>query len=292
MFKRLKVYAELVMFSHSLFSLPFALMAMFWAAGGIPKPSIFIWSIVALLGARNGANALNRLIDRKIDARNPRTAQRHMPLGIVRPKEVMLLVTICFALLVLASAMLNPLCLYLSPVAIGLFFLYSYTKRFTWTCHLFLGITCGGAPVGAWIAVTGTIQWPALVLGALVTCWVSGFDIIYAAQDLNFDRKEGLFSIPARFGIRLSLLFSALLHCAVVVILIYLYFLMGAGLLYLIGIGIISVLLVVEHVVVKPDRLESVKFASYSINQIISIVFLVFSASDFFLAKAGLWAGI
>lgn len=282
--KKIKTYGQLVMFSHTLFSLPFGFIAMLLAADkGLPPLRVFFWIVVALVGARNGANALNRLVDRKIDAKNPRTADRHMPKGEVRIKEVIFLVIICFGLLALAAYMLNPLCLMLLPAALILLFVYSYTKRFTWACHIILGIACGAAPVGAWIAVKGSINMPALILGGVVTLYVGGFDIIYGTQDVDFDRSEGLFSIPAVFGIKKALLISAAFHVGVVGLLIYLYFYMDMGVIYLIGLAISSALLVVEHIMVKPYDLKNVKIASYSINQIVSVVLLIFTTLDIFI---------
>lgn len=282
-YKRLKVYGELVMFSHTLFSLPFALVSMLWAANGLPSPWAFFWILVALLGARNGANAVNRLVDRKIDAANPRTASRHLPQGTVHTREVVLLIIVCFGLMLLAAFMLNPLCVLLSPLAIFGFVLYSYTKRFTWACHIVLGIACGGAPVGAWVAVTGRIGWPSLLLGATVTLWIAGFDIIYGTQDIAFDRNHKLFSIPAQFGIKNALVLSTLFHILAIVLLTGLYFLMDMGWIYIAGLGVITLLLFTEHIMVTPANLRNVKIASYSINQIVSVVFLIFTATDVFI---------
>lgn len=282
---KLRTYGNLVMFSHTLFSLPFAFVAMLIAANGIPQPRIFIWIGVAFLGARTGANAINRLIDRNIDAKNPRTASRHMPMGIVKNTEVVFIVIISFGILLLAAIELNPLCVIMLPFAIFLFIIYSYTKRFTWACHLVLGITCGGAPVGAWMAVTGRISWICLIMGAANALWVTGFDIIYGSQDVDFDRKEGLFSIPAIFGVELALIFSSLLHAATVILLIYLYYIAHLGWLYLVGIGIISLLLIKEHKMVSPSNLDNVKIASYGINQVVSVAFLVFSIADILLIR-------
>ncbi|MBP2072241.1 UbiA-like polyprenyltransferase [Thermoanaerobacterium butyriciformans] len=284
-FKKIKQYADLVMFSHTLFSMPFAMVSMLWAANGLPKMRVFFWIIIALIGARTGANALNRLVDKDIDAKNPRTAGRHLPLGIVKSSEVLLIVVFSFALLVLAAYELNPLCLKLLPVALFLFIIYSYTKRFTWACHIILGIACGGAPVGAWIAVTGKIGWPSLVLGAVVTLWVAGFDIIYGTQDYDFDKNNGLFSIPVKFGIKNALLISTFFHVIALLLLLYLYFYMKMGWLYLIGLIIIGYLLYKEHSIVKPDNLKHVTIASYDINQIVSVLFFVFTTLDLFLVR-------
>lgn len=279
-FKKLKTYADLVMFSHTLFSLPFAATSMMWAANGFPSFKVIFWIIVAFVGGRTGANALNRLIDKDIDAKNPRTSQRHMPLGIVKDYEVIILSIVSFLLMALAAYKLNSLCLKLLPLAIVLFIFYSYTKRFTYFCHIILGIACGGAPVGAWIAVTGEIGWPSLVLGAAVMLWVAGFDIIYGSLDYEFDKKEGLYSIPVRFGIKYALEISAFFHFVVILIFIYLGFLMNMGFLYLSGVAIAAILLYIEHRIVSPQNLSNVKIASYSINEVISIVFFIFTAAD------------
>jgi len=280
---KIKAFGELVMFSHTIFSLPFAVISMLWAADGLPPVRVLFWIFVALIGARNGANAINRLVDKEIDQKNPRTADRHLPKGIVKDYEVILLIFLCLGVMTLAAFMLNPLCVKLLPLALIGFAIYSYTKRFTWTCHIILGIVCGGAPVGAWMAVTGQIGWPSIILGAVVTCWVAGFDIIYATQDINFDRNHGLHSIPARFGVKKSLYISALFHKVTVALLIYLYYLMDLGWFYLIGVGLIATLLLVEHKMVSPSNLKTMKIASYSINQVVSITMLVFSLLDFWI---------
>lgn len=284
-FKKIKTYSDLVMFPHTLFSLPFAAISMLWAAHGLPRLNIVFWILVAFVGARTGANALNRYIDRKIDAKNPRTANRHLAKGSVKGYEVIILVVISFALLVLAAYMLNPLCLELLPLALAIFIFYSYTKRFTWLCHLILGVACGGAPVGAWVAVTGKIGWPSLVLGAVVALWVSGFDIIYGSQDYDFDKREGLFSIPVKFGIKNALKISTAFHILAVLLLLYLYFIMHLGILYFLGVIAVAALLYLEHRIVSPTNLSNVKIASYSINEIVSVVLFIFAAADTFLMR-------
>ncbi|QCX34400.1 4-hydroxybenzoate octaprenyltransferase [Caloramator sp. E03] len=282
-FKKLKNYSELVMFSHTLFSLPFAAISMLWAAKGLPSIKVVLWILVAFVGARTGANALNRLIDKDIDAKNPRTAGRHLPKGIVKNYEVVILSIISFSLMALAAFKLNPLCVKLLPLAIIIFIFYSYTKRFTYLCHIILGIACGGAPVGAWIAVTGKIGWPSIVLGAVVMFWVAGFDIIYGSQDYDFDKKEGLFSIPVRFGIKHALEISSFFHIIAILLLVYLYFIMNMGFLYLIGVSIDAILLYIEHKIVSPNNLSNVKIASYSINEVVSVVLFLFTVADIFL---------
>lgn len=282
---RLRTYGELVMFSHTLFSVPFGIIAMLLAAGGFPPVQVVVWILIALISARTAANALNRLVDRRIDGKNPRTAGRHLPRGILKPPEVALLVLTCLLVLTVAAFMLNPLCVLLLPVPLFVFFLYSFTKRFTWTCHIILGAACGGAPVGAWMAVRGNISWVSLILGAAVTFWVAGFDIIYGAQDKDFDEDQDLFSIPVVFGVRRALIISAAFHAVTLLLLVYVKALAGMGWLYAAGILITACLLVYEHVIVSPGNLKNVTIASYSINQIVSMVVLVFTAADIFLLR-------
>lgn len=281
--ERIRTYGELVMFSHTLFSLPFALIGMLWAADGLPTLATIFWILVALVGARNGANALNRWVDRDIDKKNPRTAYRHMPRGIVKGYEVLGITIFCFAIFILAAYKLNPLCFKLTPVALFLFIIYSYTKRFTWACHIVLGIACAGAPVGAWLAVTGEFALPPFILGAVVALWVAGFDIIYGTQDIKFDRENGLFSIPARFGLSGALFIAKGFHFVMILLLVALYFVMNMSWIYLIGIIISGFLLGIEHHMVSPSNEKKMKIASYSINQIVSPLILVFTILDMYL---------
>lgn len=269
------------MFSHSLFSLPFALIAMFLAADGLPEPRIFAWIIVALFAGRNGANSLNRYVDAKIDAKNPRTANRHIPAGQVRRIDALLIALICFVLFVVAAAQINSLCLYLSPVALVLFCLYSFTKRFTWFCHIVLGITCAGAPLGAWIAVRGNINDCVPVLFSIaVMLWIAGFDIIYGTQDIDFDRKEGLFSMPARFGLKNSLRIAAVFHTIMCLLLLSFFFTTQLSWIYLAGVIISAALLIVEHLLVSPSHRRKMNIASYNINQIIGMLLLFVTILD------------
>src|SRR3954452_13069421 len=202
---------EMIKIEHTLFALPFAFLGMLLAAGGWPSWRTVLWIVVAMVGARSAAMGFNRLVDRKIDAANPRTAGRALPAGQVSPGAVMAFVIASAALLVLAAWQLNPRALALSPVALLILFLYSYTKRFTWASHLILGLSLAGAPLGAWIAVRGDVQATPLILAGSVLTWVGGFDVLYALQDLDFDRRTGLFSIPARFGTLRALWISAAL---------------------------------------------------------------------------------
>ena len=274
-FKKINDYGVLVMFSHTIFSLSFALISMLLAGEGKLKPMVIFWILVAFMGARTGANALNRVIDAEIDARNPRTATRQLPQGLMSKKEVLVFVVICFGIMVFAAWKLNTVCLILSPIALFLMIIYSYTKRFTWMCHLVLGVTSAAAPVGAWLAVTGKITLIPLVMGAANTLWVAGFDIIYGAQDYDFDTKNGIHSIPAKFGVENALKISSAFHILAVIFL----FIVGVlspelGVIYYIG------LFIVQHKMITAEDLKNVKIASYSINQVISIVFLITGLID------------
>lgn len=281
--RQINTYGELVMFSHTLFSLPFALIAMLIAANGLPELRVLFWMMVCLFAGRNGANALNRYVDRTYDAMNPRTQTRHMPQGKVKSYEVLWLTGICYVLFVIGAWQINTLCLILSPIALILFTLYSYTKRFTWLCHVILGITCAGAPVGAWIAVTGGIHWPPLFLGVIVTLWVAGFDIVYGTQDIEFDQRVGLFSIPARFGLKGALWIAKSFHIMMWLLLVALSSITDLGIIYLIGVAISGFLLLIEHGIIDPKHQLKMNFAAYHINQIISMLLLLSVTLDVFL---------
>ena len=279
--KKINYYGVLVMFSHTIFSLSFALISMLLAGNGKLNFRVIFWILVAFMSARTGANALNRVIDAEIDAKNPRTATRQLPQGLMNKKEILIFVVICFAIMVFAAWQLNTICFILSPIALFLMTIYSYTKRFTWMCHLVLGITSAAAPVGAWLAVTGKISLIPLAMGAANTLWVAGFDIIYGAQDYDFDTKNGIHSIPARFGVKNALHISSVFHVLAVIFLLMVGLLAPQlGIIYYGGLLINMVLFVIQHRLVKPDNLTNVKIASYSINQVISIVFLVTGLLD------------
>jgi len=274
-------YGTLVMFSHTIFSLSFALISMLIAGNNRLDFRTIFWIIVAFLGARTGANAINRVIDAKIDAKNPRTATRQLPQGLMKPKEVIVFSAACFAVMVFAAAKLNTICLVLSPIALFLMIIYSYTKRFTWACHIVLGVTSAAAPVGAWLAVTGKISWIPLVMGAANTVWVAGFDIIYGAQDYDFDTKNGIHSIPASFGVKNALLIARIFHAIALISLFIVGLLTPVlGTIYYIGLAVITVLFIIQHSMVSPDNLTNVKVASYNVNQVISIVFLITGLLD------------
>jgi 4-hydroxybenzoate polyprenyltransferase len=278
-----KQFGELVMFSHTLFSLPFAVISMVWAAEGWPSGWIMTWGLIALVAARNGANAFNRLADRWFDEQNPRTASRHLPQRLLKTREVAIFIAINYLIFILAASMLNILCMVLSPVAILLITVYSYTKRFTWLSHLYLGFVIASAPIGAWFAVTGQFAFTPFVLGTVVMLWIAGFDIIYGTQDIEFDRKHGLWSIPSFFGLKSALWMAKGLHLVMLLLLLFLYYFRDLSWMYLIGLGIATILLMTEHGIIKPNQPKLMKIASYNLNQVISMVIVSCTLLDFFL---------
>jgi 4-hydroxybenzoate polyprenyltransferase len=274
---------EMIKFSHTVFAFPFALMGVVLASlasGTAPGIDQILWICLAMVGARTGAMGLNRIIDARIDADNPRTAKRHLPAGKIAMGEAWLLVLGAFALLLLAAWMLNPLCLKLAPVAIFLLVVYSYCKRFTAMAHIVLGLCLASAPIGAWIALRGDIGWPVVVLGLAVLFWVAGFDIFYALQDYEFDRRKGLFSIPSRFGIKRSFQITRLFHVIMVALLVVLFFSKGLGIIYLFGVAVVAALLTYEHLLVHPDDLSRLDAAFFNMNGYISVTIFLFTLAD------------
>ena len=236
-----------------------------------------------MVGARSAAMGFNRWADRDIDAENPRTKTRALPLGLVTPAQVLVFIGVSAALLVFAAYMLNPLSFQLSPLALVIVFFYSYTKRFTFLSHAFLGLAIAGAPMGAWIAVTGRFEFPALVLGLAVLSWLVGFDILYALQDMEFDRTAGLHSVPQRFGVRTSLLISRLAHLVTMTCLFWLYALLPVGMTYLLGVLIALGLIVYEHSLVREDDLSKLNIAFFNMNGYISVTIFLFTLLDVLL---------
>jgi len=250
------------------------------ATGAAPTGGQIFWICMAMVGARSGAMGLNRIIDARIDARNPRTAQRHIPAGKIGVGEAWLFVLGSFALLLLAAWMLNPLCLQLAPVALGFLFLYSWCKRFTPYAHIVLGMCLAAAPIGAWIALRGDISWQIIVLGLAVLVWVAGFDIFYALQDVEFDREQGLHSIPARFGVAGAIRIARWLHAAMLVLLLLLLIGTGLGWIYFSGVVVVAGLLGYEHLLVRPDDLSRLDAAFFNMNGYISVTIFVFTLID------------
>jgi len=298
--KRIVLYGEMVMFSHTLFSLPFALITMFIAAHGLPDTDIIIYGIIALVGARTGANAYNRYADRMIDAKNPRTANRHIPSGKLKSIEPILITVFSYAIYLYAAYQINLLCFYLSPIPILFFTIYPYTKRFTYFCHLILGIACAFAVIGAWMAVTNELfeisinpstnlisfqmNIIPILLFTAVALWNAGFDTIYGTQDIQFDKENQIHSIPAKFGLKKGLLIAKLFHLTMILLLTSLFFIVSElSYFYLIGIFISSLLFLLEHKIVKPQNPILMKFASYKLNQLISLSIFTFTCLDIFL---------
>jgi 4-hydroxybenzoate polyprenyltransferase len=268
--ERIRSYGRMIRFSHSVFALPFALTAAVLAGrDGISARQV-LWIVVAMVGARSAAMGMNRLADQEFDARNPRTATRELPRGVLSRGEVWFFVLLSAAVLVLASAMLNPVCLALSPIALAIVFGYSYTKRFTALSHVVLGLALAVAPVGAWIAIRGAIGWPPLVLGTAVLLWVAGFDAIYACQDVEVDRRDGLHSLPARFGVPKALFLAKVFHAGAVFLLLLLYFIVPLHPLYLAGVVAVAGLLAFEHSLVRADDLSRVMQA-FNLNGWVSL---------------------
>jgi 4-hydroxybenzoate polyprenyltransferase len=272
---RVGLYGRMIRFSHSVFALPFALSSAILAADdGISWRQV-AWILVAMVGARSAAMGFNRLADQAIDARNPRTAGRELPRGAMSRSEVWVFVGASAATLVVAAAMLNPLCLALSPVALFIIFGYSYTKRFTALSHVLLGLALGMAPVGASLAIRGRIEPAPFVIGLAVLLWVTGFDTIYACQDEAFDRAEGLHSLPARIGIARALLVARVFHAAAVALLGAVYALAPLHPLYLAGVAALAGLLVYEHSLVRADDLSRIDAAFFTVNGWISLGYFV-----------------
>lgn len=281
---KVKIFLEMIKFEHTIFALPFAFMGALLGSvvvsQQLPKWAQIGWIVLAMIGARSAAMGLNRVIDRAIDAKNPRTAGRAIPAGLLSSREVILFIIVSFLLLFYAAYHLNTLCVQLLPIAVFLLVLYSYTKRFTWACHLFLGFTQALAVLGGWVAVTASIDWTGLVLYITVAFWTAGFDVIYACQDVDFDRKEGLHSIPSRFGIAKALLIAKGFHVVTAIGLISLFFLADLGWWYLAGIIISYVILFYEHYIVRPDDLSRLDTAFFTMNGVLSVVVFVFTCVD------------
>lgn len=282
--QKLHAYGVLVMFQHTIFSFSFGIVSLLLASNGQFHWRKILLLVIGLLAARTGANAINRVIDADIDQANPRTAVRQIPQGEMSKKEALWFAIACFIVTVIVAGLLGPVTLALSPIALFFMVFYSYTKRFTALCHLVLGFTCAMAPAGAWIAITNSFSWTAFFLSGANMLWVAGFDIIYGSQDVAFDRSHGIHSIPAAVGVRNGLLIARFFHvitfgCLVLAGIVTPQF----GWIYFVGLVVIGSLLIVEHKVVRPDHLAHAEIASYNVNEIVSLVFLVAGVLDVFL---------
>jgi 4-hydroxybenzoate polyprenyltransferase len=292
---RLKNYLSLIKFSHTLFALPFAMIGFFLGifgrntvtesnATGMPVLTLrFFLVLVCMVTARSAAMAFNRWLDRHFDARNPRTAIREIPRGIIAPNSALRFVIICCFLFMLSCWFINPLCFYLSPVALFVILFYSYTKRFTALCHLVLGIGLSLAPIGAFLAVTGRFELLPLLFSGAVICWVSGFDIIYAMQDVDFDKSENLFSIPTALGKKRALQISSFLHILSAIFVVFAGISGGFGAWYWAGMILFAGMLFYQHTLVKPNDLSRVNLAFMTANGIASVVFALFVIADMFI---------
>ncbi|ABZ84504.1 4-hydroxybenzoate polyprenyltransferase, putative [Heliomicrobium modesticaldum Ice1] len=279
---RVGTFLEMIKFEHTIFALPFAYMGALLAQIRVPDWPVLFWITMAMVGARTAAMTLNRLIDRHIDRKNPRTASRAMARGIIGVGEAWIYVALSLALLLFSAAMLNATALLLSPLALFVLVLYSYTKRFTWACHFVLGLALGAAPMGAWIGVNASVDPTVVVLAFAVLFWSAGFDVIYACQDVDFDRAQGLYSIPARFGIARGLMISRLLHVLAPLLLVTVGLMLGLGTFYYVGVAISAGLLVYEHTLVSPHDLSRLDAAFFAMNGYISMTMFLFTLLDIF----------
>jgi len=280
---KLKITLEMIKFEHTVFALPFALIGALLASGGLPTAWQLGWIVTAMVAARSAAMAFNRLADIHYDRLNPRTRERALAKGTLTVRYAAVFTLVMSGLFVLSAWELNPLCFYLSFPALGVLFLYSYTKRFTYLSHLVLGFAIGSAPLAAWLAIRGDVVPAPVLLSAAVMFWIAGFDVIYALQDTDFDRQTKLFSLPARFGVARALQLSTLFHVMTVVLLVATAALTASGPVAYAGILVVAAILFWEHRIVKPDDLSRVNVAFFNLNGYISILLLLTFATDIFI---------
>jgi 4-hydroxybenzoate polyprenyltransferase len=292
MFARLKLYSNFVVLKHTLFAIPFAYLGAFLASGDVPAARILFWVGLAFLGARSGAMALNNLIDKEIDARNPRTANRELPSGMISLSEVWGIIIVSYLFLFYSAYKLNPLCLLLAPVIPITSIIYPYLKRHLPISHFILGMNLGYAPVGGWLAVTGIFNIPfgaseiaMLLLLFAVTFWVAGFDIIYSLQDIDYDIKNKLYSVPAVFGVKKALDLSFASHILMLILLFVLMLVLELGIIFKVGLVVIAALIWYEHTLVKADNFSNVPLAFFNVNAAVSLSMLVFTVADIFISK-------
>ena len=278
--RKLQIVFEMIKFEHTVFALPFAFLGAFLAARGFPGWSVSGWILLAMAGARSAAMAFNRLADHRYDAINPRTADRALPSGKLDRRFVWLFVIVSATLFVTAAWALNPLALKLSPLALAIVLLYSYSKRFTALSHLFLGLSLAAAPVGGWVAVVGRLDWEPFFVAGAVLLWVGGFDIIYACQDIEFDRRVGLHSIPSRLGVRAALWIAAAFHVGMIGLLLAAFSIFQLSVLSWIGLLLAAAGLAYEHSLVRPNDLSRVNAAFFTVNGVISVVLFIFVGLD------------
>ena len=273
-------FASLVRIEHTVFALPFAYVGAFLAADGWPGIADLLWVTVAMVGARTLAMAVNRLVDAEIDARNPRTATRELPSGVLSRAQVLVLCGLSLVVFLVAVWQLDPVVRYLWPIPVAMFVVYPYLKRFTWLCHLWLGACLALAPVGAWLAVSGTAPWEAWAIAGAVLCWVAGFDLFYSLYDVGHDRREGLSSWAVRFGERGVFAGARVLHVATVSLLALAGLGLDATIWYWLGVAATAALLAYEHSLVRPGDLRRLDAAFFTVNGVISVVYFAFVALD------------
>ncbi|AIQ36863.1 MULTISPECIES: UbiA-like polyprenyltransferase [Paenibacillus] len=284
MFKKIGIFLQMIKFEHTVFALPFAFMGALLGSvvmnDSLPSWSQIGWIIIAMFGARSAAMGLNRLIDRISDAKNPRTAGRAIPAGLLKIGEVVIFIGISFFLLFWAAFKLNPLSAKLLPIAVFFLVIYSFTKRFTWACHLILGLTIALAPLGGWVAVTGSVNWTSMVFYFTIVFWTAGFDVIYSCQDVEFDIKEGLNSIPVRFGVQGALVIARVFHILTAIGFVSLLFLTDLSWWYVAGMILAYIILFYEHYIVSPSDLSRLQTAFFTMNGVLSIVVFSFTLID------------
>jgi 4-hydroxybenzoate polyprenyltransferase len=273
-------FARLVKIEHTVFALPFAYVGALLAVHDVPSAHDLLWITVAMFGARSLAMGLNRLIDAQLDARNPRTATRELPAGLLTRTQVILFCAAALALFLLAVFQLNHVVRWLWPIPVAGFVIYPYLKRFTWLCHLWLGAVDGLAPVGAWVAITGKLTLEAWELGGAVAFWIAGFDLFYSLFDVDVDRREGLHSAATRFGVRGAFWGARAMHVLTVILLALAGIGLELGIWYWLGVAVVTVLLAVEHVLVSPGDLRRLNASFFTMNGVISVVFLVFVLAE------------
>ena len=273
-------FVSLVKFEHTVFALPFAFVGATLALGELPSAATLGWVTLAMVGARSLAMALNRLIDARIDARNPRTAVREIPAGLLSRGQVIAFCGLALVVFLVAVWQLDPVVRWLWPIPVAAFVLYPYTKRFTWLCHLALGLSSGLAPLGAWLAVTGDADPASFLLWLAVALWIGGFDVIYATGDVEFDRREGLYSLPSRIGIGPALMVTRVCHLLAVALLVAVGVTLGLGPAYYLGLAVVAALLGYENSIVSADDLSRVNVAFFTLNGVISVVFLTGVLAD------------
>lgn len=275
MLKKLSVLLEMIKFKHSVFTLPFALMGAFLAGRGIPSLRVFFWVIIAMIGARTAAMTFNRIADHRFDAANPRTKDRAIPAGQVSLKESWLLVAAASVLFFFACAMLNPLCLIISPFALFLTFFYSLTKRFTWLCHVVLGVALAISPLGGWAAAAGSLSGYPWMLSLGVLFWVAGFDVIYASQDAEFDRQAGLHSMPAVLGRKNAFRLAISFHVLAFLLFTLTGYAQHLNVVYYLGIALTGAALFYQHLIVNPRDLSRIEMSFFSMNGFIALTLFI-----------------